>query len=154
MKLISHRGNISGKKPSFENHPNYILEALANNYECEIDIFVKNDNLYLGHDYAQYKIDPDFIYENCKQLWIHCKNIDAIYWFLKNKEFHFFWHENDKITLTSKNIIWAFPGNQPIIGSVAVLPEVNNEIALDNCFGICSDYIENYKNKYEKVQIR
>jgi hypothetical protein len=48
------------------------------------------------------------------------------------------------VALTSKNYIWAYPGKQPIKGSIAVMPEVHND-DLDNCIGICSDYINDYK---------
>jgi hypothetical protein len=29
MILISHRGNLNGKQPNNENHPDYILRALS-----------------------------------------------------------------------------------------------------------------------------
>ena len=67
------------------------------------------------------------------------------------KSIHYFWHENDKITLTSRNIIWAYPGNQPISQSIAVMPELNEETQLFNSLGICSDKIFYYKEKYEKI---
>ena len=40
MKLISHRGNITGRQPDQENTPAYIESALAT-YDCEIDVFYK-----------------------------------------------------------------------------------------------------------------
>jgi hypothetical protein len=42
------------------------------------------------------------------------------------------------------NVVWAYPGKQPIKGSIAVMPEIHND-DLSKCVGICSDYIENYK---------
>ena len=35
MKLIAHRGNISGPNPEKENHPDYILEAIRLGYVPE-----------------------------------------------------------------------------------------------------------------------
>jgi hypothetical protein len=58
--------------------------------------------------------------------------------------YHYFWHEGDTLTLTSMNVVWAYPGKQPIKGSIAVMPEINND-NLDDCIGICSDYINDYK---------
>ena len=29
-----------------------------------------------------------------------------------DKTFNYFWHQNDKFTLTSKGYIWTFPGNK------------------------------------------
>ena len=59
---------------------------------------------------------------------------------------HCCWHETDKVTITSKGFIWAFPGHQPLKNSIAVMPEINNE-DVSQCIGICSDYIEQYKDK-------
>jgi hypothetical protein len=53
--------------------------------------------------------------------------------------------------LTSQKNIWAFPGNQPIEMSIAVMPEIFNENNLNKCHGICSDYILKYKKEYEKI---
>ena len=39
MILISHRGNINGKKPNYENKPEYIWEALRKGYHCEVDVW-------------------------------------------------------------------------------------------------------------------
>ena len=48
MILISHRGNLFGKKTKQENHPEYILDALSNGYNVEIDVWFKNKKFYLG----------------------------------------------------------------------------------------------------------
>jgi hypothetical protein len=57
---------------------------------------------------------------------------------------NYFWHEEDTVTLTSFNWIWAYPGKQPIKGSIAVMPEINND-DISEAGGICSDFIKNYK---------
>jgi hypothetical protein len=98
---------------------------------------------YLGHDKPEYLIHQDWLEERKEKLWIHCKNIDAVEWFSENMTFHFFWHQNDTLTLTSRGLLWVFPGNQPIKNSVAVLPEIENE-NVESCFAICSDYISKY----------
>jgi hypothetical protein len=59
---------------------------------------------------------------------------------------HYFWHEEDTLTLTSKQYMWVYPGKQPIIGSIAVMPEIHND-KIKKCVGVCSDYIINYKSK-------
>jgi hypothetical protein len=58
--------------------------------------------------------------------------------------FNYFWHQEDTLTLTSKCHIWVYPGKQPVKGSIAVMPEIFND-KISQCFGVCSDYIENYK---------
>ena len=43
MILISHRGNINGKNPEKENHPDYIWVAIQAGYEVEIDVWFKDN---------------------------------------------------------------------------------------------------------------
>jgi hypothetical protein len=143
MILISHRGNINGKNPHLENHPDYINEAIALGYDVEIDLWFIDGRVYLGHDEPQYEVDDSWLGERTDKLWVHCKNVESLNW-IRSTVLHYFWHEEDTVTLTSKNHIWAYPGKQPIKGSIAVMPEVHND-DLDNCIGICSDYINDYK---------
>lgn len=150
MKFISHRGNLFGKDASNENNPEYILRAIEKGFDCEIDIWYIEKKFFLGHDKPQYQIPIDFLNINKDYLWIHCKNIQAILE-LQRSPLHFFWHEEDTITLTSNRIIWAFPGKQPIENSIAVMPEIFDEKNLENCFGICSDYIQNYRQQYGNI---
>lgn len=143
MILISHRGNILGRNPDFENQPDYIDKTIKLGYDVEIDLRVINSELYLGHDNPQYKINQSFLDGRIGKLWIHCKNLDALTW-ISGKSYHYFWHENDTVTLTSQNYVWAFPGKQPLINSIAVMPEIfHDDISLS--LGVCSDYIKNYK---------
>lgn len=143
MVLISHRGNINGRFESYENEPAYIDHAIELGYDVEIDLWMNDGVLYLGHDSIQYGITLNWLEERKSKLWIHCKNVDAIE-YLHNKDLNYFWHQEDTLTLTSKGHIWVYPGKQPVIGSVAVMPEIYND-DVSKCYGICSDYIENYK---------
>jgi hypothetical protein len=141
MILISHRGNIDGPNEVRENSPYYIMEALAMGFDVEIDVLFVDGKFWLGHDFPQYKTDYKFLMN--ERLWCHAKNLDALIE-MKKYAIHYFWHETDTVTLTSKNYIWAFPGKQPIKRSIAVMPEINND-SVNECLGICSDYIEKYK---------
>jgi len=143
MKLISHRGNIDGPNLARENSPYYIMEAIAMGYEVEIDMWWIDERLYLGHDKPQYEVSDEWLEDKIDKLWVHCKNTELLNW-IRSTELHYFWHENDTVTLTSKNYIWAYPGKQPIKNSIAVMPELNND-NLTSCLGICSDYINTYK---------
>jgi hypothetical protein len=146
MRLISHRGNLNGKKIDLENTPKYIQQALDQNIDVEIDVWVKDSCIFLGHDKPLYEITLSWILERKTKLWLHCKNIEALCYLktLTTEEINFFWHENDTVTLTSKGYLWAFPGKQPINESVAVLPELYND-CVDTCFGVCTDWIVKYK---------
>jgi hypothetical protein len=143
MILISHRGNTNGRIQEDENQPNYIEDTIQLGYDVEIDIWVKNDILYLGHNQPQYEIPSKWLFDKKDRLWVHCKNVEAME-YVYNTDLNYFWHDTDTMTLTSKGYIWAYPGRQPIRGSIAVMPEMYND-TLDNCIGICSDYINNYK---------
>lgn len=153
MIFISHRGNLLNADQELENKPSQIIKVMEMGYDCEIDLWYLDDQLFLGHDDPQYPIKSKFfrIYVNC--LWIHCKNIEALLW-CKNSSIqglNYFWHEEDMVTLTSLGYIWAYPGFQPIKNSIAVMPEINEEKELKGCHGICSDNIEFYKSIYGKI---
>tara|TARA_R110001592_G_scaffold306781_1_gene579845 strand:- start:848 stop:1291 length:444 start_codon:yes stop_codon:yes gene_type:complete len=147
MILISHRGNLNGKQPSNENHPDYILRALVAGFNVEIDIWFIDGKFKLGHDEPQYDF-PFQLFENYfGKLWLHCKNVEAMVALNEFPNQHFlnyFFHQEDDITLTSKGYIWAYPGKQPIKNSIAVMPELNKD-DLTKATGICSDYIKDYK---------
>ncbi len=127
-----------------ENSPEYVSIALDRGYDVEIDVWYF-DGFFLGHDFPQYKVNVNFLQN--EKLWCHAKNIDAI---LKMKDYniHYFWHEKDKITLTSKNYVWAYPSRSYPDFSIAVLPE-KNDSDVRNCYGICSDEIIKYKLLYD-----
>jgi len=61
MILISHRGNINGKKPNYENKPEYIWEALRKGYHCEIDVWFIDGKFKLGHDDPTYDFPHELI---------------------------------------------------------------------------------------------
>jgi hypothetical protein len=141
MKLIAHRGLIDGPDVNLENRPQQIELALAQGFDCEIDLWVINSELYLGHDEPMYPINKEFL--NQFGLWIHAKNLAALRW-LTDTNHCYFWHENDQFTLTSNNFIWTYPNKELTQRSVAVLPEWHDpkfENLPRNCYGICSDYV-------------
>ena len=141
MFLISHRGNIEGPNKEKENNPDYILRALEKNFHVEIDIWVKQNQIFLGHDDPTYKVTLNFIKN--KSIWCHAKNFEALL-YLRENNCHFFWHQNDKYTITSKGYIWAYPGETISKDAICVLPESFNW-KVEPCAGICSDYIIDYK---------
>ena len=145
MILISHRGNTNGQFESYENEPNYIDSAIKKGYDVEIDVWVKDNMLWLGHDKPDYGINFSFIKDRIDKLWVHCKNVESVVYFKEcGYPVNYFWHEKDTLTLTSHNHIWVYPGKQPIINSIAVMPELKND-DVSKCLGICSDFIENFK---------
>jgi hypothetical protein len=144
MKLISHRGNINGPKPDMENSPDYIEKALKLGYDVEIDVWFSGDDFYLGHDYPKYKILETFLESD--KIWSHAKDINSLVRMIQNKKINCFWHQNDDFTITSKGVIWTYPGKDLTNNSICVLPERSNYDleSIKNCYGVCSDFIKRY----------
>lgn len=141
-KFISHRGNIEGPT-SLENSPPYVLNALDLGFDVEIDVWHHRDRLWLGHDAPQYPIDVTFLYHN--GLWCHAKNIESLKLMLEDSKIHCFWHQNDDVTLTSKNYIWTYPGKKLADDrAIAVCPEQVKKWKIDDAYGVCSDFIKRF----------
>ena len=140
MIKISHRGNIKGPNKEYENNPAYITEALQKGYDVEVDVWMLEGSLFLGHDIAEYNINLDFL-KNIN-LWCHCKNIESLS-FLLNNNIRCFFHDKDKATLTSDGYIWTYPGMHLTSKSIYVMPEKNNWKTPIEIAGICSDFIDN-----------
>lgn len=154
MYLISHRGNLKGVNEQRENSPTYIEEAISLGFDVEVDIwFMSNCSLsqglfWSGHDQPQYVLDNSFIEKIKNNTWFHCKNLNALIE-LENgfDDINYFWHENDKYTLTKSGHIWTYPGEKITHNSIMLFPEKNKqyEFLINDCAGICSDFISSYK---------
>lgn len=149
MIFIAHRGNLDGKKTDLENHPDYITSALIEGFDVEIDVWSINNRLYLGHDNPQHPISIDFLKN--ERLWCHAKNLEALETLLENN-CHTFSHDKDDYILTSKKIIWAYPGQPLTKETVCVMPETASYTQKDlaTCRGICSDNIREYRAMFSK----
>ena len=153
MKLISHRGNINGPNKEQENHPDYITSALKQGYDVEVDVWLIDGNIVLGHDEPQYDLGPpqsemlfNFLAPQSHKLWLHFKNLEALGELFKYRDLNVFWHNTDAVVLTSKNFIWTFPNKPLLPNSICVLPELGVNGNLNKCYGLCSDFPVEYKN--------
>jgi len=144
MKLIAHRGLINGPDSNLENLPGQILLSLQAGYDCEIDVRYINGKWMLGHDNPDYEVPFEFLEQ--PGLWIHAKNLEALYVLGADAKLNFFWHQEDDFTLTSQGYIWTYPGKPLTAQSVCVMPEWDKELDLTtfkpDCYGICSDYVK------------
>jgi len=142
MILISHRGNINGPDPLNENKIDTILDCIKKGYQVEIDVRMIEDKLYLGHDNPDYLVSENFLLDNKEYLWIHCKNFEALSYLTKLK-LNTFFHDKDNYVLTSKGIIWSYPGNKVDLNTICVMPEWNEDVKFfkKECLGVCSDYV-------------
>ena len=151
-QFISHRGNLNGPDER-ENEPAFIAQALNKGFSVEVDVWIKDNIFYLGHDSPKYK--TSFTFLNNPSIWCHCKNFEALD-FLTNIQPHanFFWHSDEKMVVTSQGYIWHHSNNHEhtCIKSIIVLPErYNITLYHKPYYGICSDNIVNYKKEYGHV---
>lgn len=135
MIIISHRGNLNGVDSSSENKPDFIVQTLDLGFDVEVDLRLHNDKLYLGHDEPDYRVDLNFLKQS--GVWVHAKNKEVIPLLRNEKDIHWFWHETDQLTLTSRGYVWCFPGHE-IEGGIMVDhgQDVQPEI---NIAGVCTD---------------
>jgi hypothetical protein len=149
---ISHRGNLHGPNACLENTPKYIIEAIKHGFDVEIDVWLYKNKWYLGHDEPKVLTDLNFFKNFCDRLWIHCKNLQALSFFIENKSLNnYFWHDTDKYTITSRGYMWCYPDVETTQQSIIVAfgrERYENKI----CLGICSDYIVNIRDYYAPFQ--
>lgn len=150
MYIISHRGNINGPAKELENNQDHINTLLKlTPFHIEIDLWYStiNDNhtnyFLVGHD------KPDKLLKinmsDCARVLYHCKNKKCLEKLNENwhgDSMHYFWHEEDKYTLTSKGKIIVYPGKEILKDSIVMLPEKGNyslsELKLASA--VCTDY--------------
>jgi hypothetical protein len=143
MIYIAHRGLMDGPSKELENRPDQIKKALNLGYDCEIDVRYIDGEWFLGHDNPDYPIDFNFLQQD--RLWLHAKNLDALYVLGADPKLNFFWHQEDDFTLTSQGYIWTYPNKPLTKNSICVMPEWNNDISKNfkpDCYGICSDWVD------------
>ncbi len=146
LLLISHRGNLAGPRPELENRPEYVLNAIHEGFDCEVDVWFDRDAWWLGHDAPQYPVTEEFLLH--PKLWRHAKN-PAAFELMKRKGMHCFWHQNDFCTITSRGISWYYPSKTVFPAGINVLPE-QNQLAPEQfagCLGVCSDYVQQFRKK-------
>lgn len=155
MIMIAHRGNLNGPKPNLENRPEYIKQALDEGFYAEVDVWVHNGQITLGHDEGIYLCEKEFLTD--PHIICHAKNFEAAELLSSRKNIHWFWHEKDNCTITSQGWIWAFPHNV-IRGSVLNQPEWNQKFNPEEAVGqfqwytktysfrgVCSDYVKIFR---------
>ena len=141
MIKIAHRGNRMGPNPEYENSPVHLGAAISDGYDVEVDIWMNDDGVFLGHDGPVYKVDETFLEDIKDEAWFHCKNIEALGYFSNHMpDARYFWHEKDKHTLTSNGYIWTYPGNALTNKSILVVNEPMDLSVFKGIHGVCTDY--------------
>jgi hypothetical protein len=150
MILIAHRGNTDGPDPLNENSLKKISLALSAGYNVEVDVWSIDGSYFLGHDQPAYPVsEQESLLLKDRRVWCHAKNLEALDRLLLSG-CHCFWHQEDDRTLTSRNIVWTYPGKEVTKNSVTVTNE--REITFEEykrlsfaCLGICSDYVDSLR---------
>jgi hypothetical protein len=147
-RIIAHRGNLLGPSKRYENTFFAIEKCIADGFDVEIDVRhnPKTGAMHLGHDMCREEIDLNYFNRYGDYLWIHCKTFEVLNK-LKGSGYNYFWHQDDKYTLTSHRYIWAHPSSFPpsLDNTVLVMPESNSFCSIDcefpnTVYGVCSDY--------------
>lgn len=142
MFKIAHRGNLNGPNPEKENEPSYIVSAINQGFDCEVDLWRTESGFFLGHDEPQYEIKDSFLFELSDKLWIHCKNLEALTFVSKEAStLNGFWHQEDNFTLTTKGYIWTYPNRPTSTQSILVdLSKGSVHETLLALAGFCKDW--------------
>jgi hypothetical protein len=140
-RWILHRGLLAGPDSDLENNESNFKKRLNEGWDVEIDIWNIDGVFWLGHDHPTSRLEDTLLLTH-PNVWVHCKNLEALSIMPSNA--HYFVHDNDMATLTSKQFIWCFPGN--MVNSrkcVIVLPErVGFKFPiLTNAMAVCSDFV-------------
>jgi len=149
MKLISHRGNTNAIIPDSENKKEYIDNAIRLGYDVEVDIWMVDNMLFLGHDEPQYEVELNWLMERKTSLWIHTKNFQALN-YLIDKGVRIFYHQQEEQTIINNcNVIWSHDldntSDKSIIPLLSLESLRNNHQQYKHVYGICSDFIEYIK---------
>ena len=152
MIIISHRGLINGPNKKIENS----FTELKKNIEkyksliFELDIWLKNNDLFLGHDFPDKRIAIENLIPLKEKIIIHIKFIDnnskEILEQIFYNKFHYFCHQDDAFTITSKGWPWIHPNYGLKRNSICVLPENFTDLSKlttlqdKNLLGVCTDY--------------
>jgi hypothetical protein len=111
--------------------------ALDGGYDAEVDVWSVDGEWFLGHDRPLYRTSLALLQN--ERVWCHAKDIPALDRLL-DASCHCFIHDRDEATLTSKGIIWTYPGKLLTKRSVCLFPERHHVKPID-CHGICSDFV-------------
>lgn len=151
MILIAHRGNTVG--PSiYENEPEYAAEAIEMGFTVEVDVWASHGRLWFGHDCEDYLVPDGWLDRYAASSIFHCKNLEALE-AMRQAGCHYFWHQEDKYTLTSRGVVWVYP-NRPFLATQNFIYCQPDAIALPEGYrglgGICSDYVDSLRRQKEE----
>lgn len=152
MILIAHRGNTSGPKPELENTMPYLLAAISQGFQVELDVWAFAGDFYLGHDSPITPVTLSDLRHIGSNGWFHAKNLEALQ--LLKSQFNAFFHDQDQMTLTSTGIIWSHKGIENPNGIVCMPNLITETHLLKNALGVCHDHLITIKESIREQDWR
>jgi hypothetical protein len=151
MKIISHRGNINGPVVEKENRPSYIDCAIQLGYDVEVDLRLINNEFWLGHDEAQYRIELSWMELRKDKIWYHCKDIYSALKLAKlDNEYQYFCHSIESFVCTSNGYIWVHDLENKI-DDKCIIPLISKEDIQQyngyKPFAVCTDFVNYFLEK-------
>lgn len=149
QRFICHRGNLEFKELANENDPVLLDKRIADGYDVELDVWYKNNQLFLGHDAPEHLITFEWLMESSKK-YIHTKNAETLEYLLlrcgqEGYNPNIFYHTGEHYSLTTRNHIIVLPGQEILVGSVNMMPEMS-PVPKDSsqAYAVCSDSFSNF----------
>lgn len=104
-KIVCHRATLD-KNLFEENSLESLEQCISSGFSVEVDVHVKDDAVFLGHDSAEKKIELCLI--DKKNVFIHIKNGGL----LKCKSADTFYLNDDDVAYTGKGRRWLNVGSE------------------------------------------
>ena len=150
---LCHRGNLTGSVKELENNFGILIQRTLQEYPVEVDVWLHEKNLWLGHDKPEYKVSLDWLASDKRRL-IHAKDGKTFEYLLQEAgkralDLHIFYHTDEDYVLTNKGMVICYPGKPLLEGSMCMMPERANykPQELQRCFSVCSDSIYSAEKK-------
>lgn len=150
MELISHRANLFGPDETQENHPEQILKCVSLGFNVEIDLWINEQGLYLGHDSAQYKIELDFLLNLRSFLYVHIKSSTKVSDLYEMRNINWFFHEDERFVYTNLKDKWYYPSASIMTDGINLMPETTMGLGDFSSLAnqktrVCSDFVGQLK---------
>lgn len=113
------------------------MNVIYAGYDCEVDVWYTPEGFFLGHNRPKYKVDFCFFIN--KNLWVHCKNSEAMV-YLRDEKINSFYH-SEGISYSSKGFLITAPGLEICNKSVAMMPELAPGWNIKEAYALCTDFI-------------
>ena len=149
QRFICHRGNLERKELLTENAPALLDKRITDGYDVELDVWYKDNQLFLGHDNPEHPITFEWLMQSSKK-YIHTKNAQTLEYLLLRcgKEGYnpnIFYHTGEHYSLTTRNHIIVLPGQEILAGSVNMMPEMSPTLKdSSQAYAVCSDSFSNF----------